>query len=191
MRKTRLAAAGAAAAIALSGTVAAADDDTDTQTVTITVEALARTVTTDGDATLTITAGAAGSTAEVSGSPTIAYTNGADGAAKITAALTAIDGGGNNMENTWAALFGTLELGISLEAAAGAGSESPASGTPIGSASASSFGAVGNLLTGIPTNVDRSATAVAYTLGGTAPNTARLIPLTITFTIAADDVGMV
>ena len=182
MRKTRLAAAGAAAAIALSGTVAAAST-TGEQTVTITVEALARTVTTGGDATLTITAGAAGNTAEVGGSPTIAYTNGADGTAKITAALTAVDGSGTGMPTAWENGLGDLELSVSLAAAAEDRDETSAEGPAISEAGGILTSNVGDLLTGIPTNVDRSATAVAYELGGTAPSAAGSTELTITFTI--------
>ena len=184
MRRTRLAAAGAAAVIALGGTVAAAST-TGEQTVTITVEALARTVTTDGDATLTITAGAAGNTAEVSGSPTIAYTNGADGAAKITAKLDAINGSSPAMASAWTDGLGDdLELSISLAAAAEDRDETSAAGDAIKEEfSGMLIVETGNLLTDIPTNVDRSATAVAYTLAGTAPTTAASTELTITFTI--------
>jgi hypothetical protein len=187
MRTTRLAAAGAAAAIALGGAVAAADNHTDTQTVTINVEALARTVTTGGSATLTITAGAAGTTAVPTGEPTIAYTNGPDGAAKITAALTEVNGSATGMATAWRNGLGDLELAISLAAAADGRDETTAAGAAIKEFSGLLTSNAGNLLTGIPVNVERSATAVAYTLAGTAPSAAASTDLTITFTIAADD----
>jgi len=186
MSRTRLAAAAGVAALTLGATAAVADDPTATQEVTITVEAIERSVTTDGSATITITSGEATSEAVVTGTPTIAYSNGSD-VADIEATISAI---GENESPTRDELFDVFGaatgLTIDLAAAADDRTENATTQTIVGQSGENvaipSSGVLGN----IPTNVNRTATAVVYGLSGDAPVTVATTALTVTFTITDD-----
>lgn len=200
MRTTRLAAAGVAALVALSGTFAAADT-TGEQTVTIEVTAAPRTITTAGSIAISVPIATEGgvdldpATVTTDGSPTIAYTNPAgNGAARISAELVQIDGNaiaGTAVDSNGWNLLG-IEVAVDLAAAAALGDETVP--TPSGDTNRAfevfTIGGTatlrtntGALLTGIPDDVDRAATAIVYAISGQQPLSAASNALTIAFTI--------
>ena len=179
----------------LSGTFAAADT-TGEQTVTIEVTAAPRTITTAGSIAISVPIATEGgtdldpATVTTEGLPTIAYTNPAgNGAARISAQLVQIDGnaivGTAVNSNGWK--LGGIRINISLAAAAEDRDETvPATTAPIRAQFFSTPAltlSTGDLLTGIPDDVDRAATAIVYAISGQQPVSAASNALTIAFTI--------
>ena len=184
------------------GTFAAADT-TGEQTVTIEVTAAPRTITTAGSIAISVPIATEGgtdldpATVTTEGSPTIAYTNPAgNGAARISAQLVQIDGDaivGTAVDSNGWNLLG-IEVAVNLAAAA-LGDETvptPSGDTNRPFAIFSHAGTptlrtnTGALLTGIPDDVDRAATAIVYDISGQQPLSAASNALTIAFTIEDD-----
>ena len=172
--------------------------------MTIEVTAAPRTITTAGSVAISVPIATEGgvdldpATVTTEGSPTIAYTNPAgNGAARISAQLVQIDDkptadlsvhptlGPLEAGSGWE--LGGIRINISLAAAAEDRDETvPATTAPIRAQFFSTPAltlSTGDLLTGIPDDVDRAATAIVYAISGQQPVSAASNALTIAFTI--------